>query len=286
MSDTNEGSARGGRPRSTVRELASWVEPAGRIGFSAKGAIYVLVGVLAAQAAYGLGGKTTGSRGVLREIVQLPFGQILLAAVGIGLAAYALWRFVQAYMDTDGQGSGFQGLVVRAGYAFIGAIYLSLAVSAALILSGGKGGGGEHASQRWSAWLLAQPFGRWLLGAVAAVVLGVGLFQFYQAYRSKFRERLKTGEMSDAEQRWTLRLGRAGFAARGVVFCLSGALLGVAAVRIDASDAGGFDGALEKLEQQTYAPWLFGLVAVGLAAYGVFQFFLARYRRMAIRPRD
>lgn len=273
-----------GKPhdQETERKVESWIDPLGRLGLSAKGLLYVLIGVLAAQAAYGLGGATTGSQGALRKIVQLPFGRILLVAVGIGLVGYALWRFVQAAMDTENKGSGIKGLAVRGGFAVIGLIHVALAGSAASLVLGGTRGGGENSSQRWTAWLLSQPFGRWLVATLAALVLGVGLYQFYQAYRAKFRERLKVQEMSRAEETWVVRLGRGGFAARGVVFCISGALVGLAALRLDPSDAGGLDGALEALERQTYAPWLFGLVAVGLAAYGVFQFFLARYRRMVI----
>lgn len=261
--------------------MKSWIEPIGRAGFTSKGVLYLLIGVLAAQAAYGLGGATTGSRGALRKIVQLPFGQVLLLAVGLGLAGYALWRFVQAAIDTENEGSTLKGLAVRAGYAAIGLLHLGLAGSAAaLVLRTGGGGGGENSSERWTAWLLSQPYGRWLVGAVAALVLGVGLYQFFEAWRARFRGRLKLQEMSAHEERWVVWLGRGGFAARGIVFCISGVLVGLAALRLDPSDAGGVDGALEALEQQTYAPWLFGLVAVGLAAYGVFQFFLARYRRM------
>ena len=269
--------------RAAVDEMGSWVEPLGRVGFAAKGIIYVLVGGLAALAAAGAGGETTGSEGALRRLVQLPFGRILLAAIAIGLIGYAIWRFIQGYRDTDNKGRELKGLAIRAGYVVSGMIHLGLAGSAALLARGARDADGQNSTQDWTAWLLSQHYGQWLVGAVGAVVIGVGLFQFYQAYSVHFRQHLKLGEMSRGEETWAVRAGRAGFAARGVVLCVTGALVIRAAVQMDSSGSSGLEGSLQVLERQTYAPWLFGLVALGLVAYGLFQLVLARYRRMLIR---
>ena len=48
-------------------------------------------------------------------------------------------------------------------------------------------------------------------------------------------------------------------------------------------EARGIGGALHALARQPAGRWLFGAVAVGLAAYGLFVLLLARYRRMVIR---
>src|SRR6476661_1728925 len=70
-----------------------------RAGHAAKGVVYMVLGALAARAAFGLGGRTTDKQGVLETILTEPFGQILLALVAVGLIGYALWRFVQAILD-------------------------------------------------------------------------------------------------------------------------------------------------------------------------------------------
>lgn len=269
--------------RAAVEQARRWVEPLGRVGFAAKGLIYVLVGGLAALAAAGAGGETTGSAGALRRIAQLPFGRVLLGVIALGLVGYAVWRFIQCYTDTENKGNGPKGLALRAGYAVSGVIHLGLAGSAALLARSAQQASGQSSTQHGTAWLLSQPFGQWLVGAVGAVVIGVGVYQFYLAYSVHFRKHLKLGEMSRVEETWAVRVGRAGFAARGVVLCVTGALVLLAAIRTDPSDAKGLEGSLQMLERQTYAPWLFGLVALGLVAYGLFQFVLARYRRMLIR---
>ena len=49
-----------------------------RMGYGARGVVYLMIGGLALLTAFGEGGKTTDSRGAITEIMQQPFGEILL----------------------------------------------------------------------------------------------------------------------------------------------------------------------------------------------------------------
>jgi hypothetical protein len=80
------------------------IEGLARLGYAAKGVVYVLIGWLAVQAALGTGGRTTGSRGALLEILAGPFGRVALGVAAVGLAGYALWRFVQCFKDPRPRG--------------------------------------------------------------------------------------------------------------------------------------------------------------------------------------
>lgn len=263
------------------REAEPWVIALARFGYAAKGIVYGVIGILAFQAAFGAGGQTTDTRGALREIVQQPFGRILLGIIGIGLLGYVLWRFVQAGLDPEGKGSDAKGIVKRIGYAASGFAYAGLALAAFQILTGsGSGGGGGQSQQHWTARLLAQPFGQWLVAIVGLIIIGIALNAFYVAYSAKFREKLKMGEMSSAEDTWVTRIGRAGLAARGVVFALVGWFFIQAALQSDASETGGLGKALSTLAGQPYGPWLLGLVALGVIAYGLYAIAEARYRKI------
>lgn len=264
--------------KAATREASAWIEPLGRIGYAAKGIVYAIVGVLAVQAAMGSGGETTDTRGALQRIQEAPFGKVLLGLVAVGLVGYALWRLVQAFLDTDNKGSDAKGRITRLGYAVVGVVYLGLALSAIQLLRG-SGGQNQGSEQDWTARLMAQPFGQLLVGLVGAGVIGIGLYQLYKAYSGKFREHLKLAEMSHTEAEWATRSGRLGFSARGIVFCIIGALLIAAALHSNASEARGLAGALETLGGR---PWLLGAVAVGLIAYAVFCLVEARYRRMML----
>ncbi|NEQ24981.1 MAG: DUF1206 domain-containing protein [Microcoleus sp. SIO2G3] len=257
-----------------------WVERLARLGYLAKGIVYAIVGVLAVQAAFGSGGQTTDTKGALGAIASQPFGKFLLALLTVGLIGYVVWRFVQAVQDPEHKGDDAKGWATRLGYAVSGLIYASLAFTAISLIRGSGGGGGGNSEQDWTARLLAQPFGQWLVGLVGAFVIGLGFYQLYQAYKAKFRKQMKLQEMSPTEETWATRIGRFGLGARGVVFCIIGFFLLQAARQSDASQVRGLDGALQSLAQQPYGPWLLGIVALGLIAYGIHMAVQARYIRI------
>jgi hypothetical protein len=267
-----------------VRDAEPWLVWLGRFGYIAKGVVYTLIGVLAILAAIGAGGETIGTTGAFQKIGEASFGQPLLITIGVGLLGYALWRFVQAFMDTENKGADLKGIAVRASYFVIGVVHAALALSAfRLIADAGAASGSDGDSTRgWTVELMSQPYGRWLVGIIGAIVCGRGAFHMYRAFSLKFREKLQLGEMSAREEKWALRLGRMGYGARGFVFTIIGAFLIVAAIREDANQARGLGGALHMLAQQPWGSVLLGAVAVGLAAYGLYLFVEARFRRMVI----
>lgn len=261
-------------------EGREWLERLGRLGFAAKGAVYLVVGVMALRAALG-SGQTKGSQGALETIARQPLGETLLWLVALGLVGYAAWRFVQAVRDTEHEGTEPKGIAKRVGQAVSGVIHLSLAVAAVRIAQGAGARDGA-AEQGLVAELLSKPFGQWLVMLLGLVIVGVGLYQFRLAYTASFRKHLRTQEMDADEQRWAERAGRAGYAARGVTFAIIGTFVTVAGRDADPQRAQGLGEALQTLEQQAFGPWLLALVGLGLCAYAVFQFVLVRYRRMVL----
>lgn len=266
--------------RQAVREASPWVLRFGRIGFAAIGIVYLLVGFLAAYAAIS-STRAGGTRDALREISHLPFGQVLLVTIAVGLVCHALWRLTQALLDTDRKGSDAKGYAARAGFALIALLYFGMALAVAKIFLGGSGGGAEGFWARsWTGWILAQPFGALLISAFGAGVFAAGVFFFYQALSAEFRETLLLSKMSARQERWGTRCGRFGFAARGVVFCIMGVFLMFSAWYSDPGVTRDFGGALRIVERQPYGAWLLALVAGGLFSYGLFVLFLARFRRL------
>lgn len=258
-----------------------WVERLARLGYLAKGIVYAIVGILAVQAALGTGGQTTDTKGALGAIAAQPFGKFLLVLLVIGLIGYVVWRFIQAIKDPEHKRNDPQSLARRIGSAISGLIYAGLALSAIrLIMGSGGGSSGASSQQDWTARLLSQPFGQWLVGLIGAFIVGFGFYQLYIAYKAKFRKEMKLREMSPTEETWATRLGRFGEAARGIVFIIIGFFLLQAARQSDASQVRGLDGALQALAQQPYGPWLLGIVALGLVAYGIHMGVQARYRRI------
>jgi hypothetical protein len=260
-------------------------EKLARLGYAAKGIVYFVVGLLAAQAAFGVGGQTTDTSGALQEIVTQPFGKFLLSLVAIGIVGYVLWRFVQAILDPErssqsaSQSNGAKRIVKRIGY-FISAItYSGLAITAVKLILGNGGTGGQ-ASQDSTKFILAQPFGQWLVGLAGLIVLGVGLSYFYQAYTAKFQRHFRLDQMSSTERTWAKRFGQFGIASRGVVFSIIGLFVMLAALYSDATQVKGLGEALAVLARQPFGSWVLGIVALGLIAYSIYSLIEARYRQI------
>ena len=270
------------RKRSVEQAAKPWIERVARCGFGAKGVVYIVVGVLATQAALGRGGSLTDSRGALHTIAARPSGAGLLSVVALGLVAYAMWRFLEAWKDPEGKGSDATGLITRASYVCIGVFYVGLAFTAVRIVQRQRTDVGGQVEESWTARLLAQPLGRWLIGSIGVGIIGFFLYQLYGALTGTFPEQLRVGDLSGEEDTWAMRLGGFGLAARGVVFGLIGLFLIQAALQHNPDQVGGLDEALQALARQGQGRLLLGVVAVGLVAYGSYMLLIAWYRRRFI----
>jgi hypothetical protein len=241
--------------------------------------VYILIGVLALMAALHEGGETTDQRGVIEKISTQPFGELALIVIALGLFAYALWRFVEAASDTEHKGAGAKGVAQRFGQFASGFVYAAIAVSALKMLAGSRASSGD-ATQTWTARLMDAPGGIVLVVLAGAVVFITGLFQIRHGWTEGFSESLATSRMNSKERRWTLRFGRWGYVARGIVFTIIGLFVAIAGVRADASEARGLEGALDTLAVQPFGQGLLGVVAAGLLCYGAYSVMEARYRRI------
>jgi Domain of Unknown Function (DUF1206) len=273
------------KARSDARAGRGWYAVLARTGLVAKGVSYGLVGVLAvALALGGAGGQATSRQGALEKLASHSFGKVMLALLALGFAAYAIWRFVQAVAERDdaddGEAKGdAKKWGKRAGYVGRGLIYAGLTVSTVKILLGSGGGQSQTGkAHKTAAMVLSWPAGTWLVGIAGAVIVGVGLWNFYRGVARKFEDRWRTGEMGEQARKWGARAGLVGHVARAVVFSLIGIFLVKAAIEYNPKDAIGLDGALRKLADASYGPYLLGLTAAGLVAYGLYCFVDARYR--------
>lgn len=258
-----------------------WLERLARFGYASKGLVYLIVGGIAVQAAFGASGDTVDMRGALHAMLQGPFGAVLVGVVAVGLAGYVLWRFAQALVDPEHKGTGVKGIILRSGYIVSGAIFAKLVFEAVEDIV--EWSNSPHLTpEDWTAFVLAQPLGRWLVGIVGALVIGFGLFEFYAAYTARFLQKFDLNTMNERGKRWMKWFGQFGLAARGVVFTIIGVFLIQAALQANAEQAAGLRETLHQLAGQPFGPWVLGAVALGLIAYGVYQLAEARYRRIVV----
>ena len=257
-----------------------WVERLGRLGLVAKGVLYAVVGILAIKVALGGREESPDREGALQTIAQQPFGKGLLVLLAVGLAGYALWQLARGLLDREGEGEDPKGLAKRGSAFARGIWYGALAVlTAERVVNAGSSGGGSK-EQQTTAGVFDVPLGRYLVYAAGLAFLGTGAFNGYRAVTGKFKKKLKTAEMSDAEEASATAFGVLGHLARAAVYTLIGLFLLRAAWEFDPKEARGLDGALLELTQQPYGEAMLAVVAVGLGAFALWCFAQARYREV------
>ncbi len=236
------------------------------IGYGARGAVYLLIGIIAIYAAL-IGGDAEGSSGAFATLENQPFGRWLLGLIGIGILAYVAWRFVDAVFDLEDEGDDASGWMARAGQAMSGATHAALAFSALTIAFTG-GGGNDGGTQAMTAQVMAQPFGRFLVGAVALTTISVGIYLFYKAATASYKKKIRRTATTER----LAPLVRFGLAAHGFVLLIIGGLLGYAAVQTDASNAAGLGEALNILANQAYGQILLTLAGIGMIGFAAYCF--------------
>lgn len=258
---------------------------AARLGYAARGLVYLMVGVLAFMAAFGLagGGQTTGAKGAIQAFLGLPGGPWLVGAVAVGLFGFALWRLIAAAMDADRHGSGAKGIALRVGMAVSGVLHGVLGLYAASLIwaipsAGGGGDGGDgQGSGGYTAQLMAEPWGRWVIAGFGVIAIGVAAAQVIKAVKKTYRRNLHGSVLSKG---WLDPVARFGLTAKAVTLALVGVFLlgAVFAFAPGNAQRAGLPQALQWVQGQPWGQWLLGLVALGLVCFGLYGLIQARYR--------
>jgi hypothetical protein len=250
-----------------------------RAGLAARGAMYVIVGWIAVQVAFGHSGQQADKTGALQEVGATPVGGVLLWLLVIGFIGMALWRLSEAAYGTPGSREQKAGRRLAAlGRAVV---YGVIAYS---VLEFALGTGGQQSSDKQSvdltATLLKYPGGQVLVVVIGLALVGGGAYLAYAAWRERFRKDLELGQLPGRARRIVEWLGKFGGIARGAVFITVGIFLVVAAVQAKPQQAKGVDSALRTLASAPLGPWLLILVAIGLIMFGLFSFCEAKWLRL------
>ncbi|MGR3765807.1 DUF1206 domain-containing protein [Rossellomorea sp. NS-SX7] len=264
------------------QDIKPWIRGFARVGYIARGSVYMMIGALAVMAAFGIGGSMSDSSGAFRAVAQAPFGEVLVWIIGFCLIGIVMWSFIEAIKDpghTDNLGKSF---FRRLTHFFSGIAYGTLSYNAFMIAMHAKSGSGSGSKQSMSAKLLSQPFGQWIVGIVGAVIIGYALYEMYTAFTEKYTKYFKRHEMSDKEWQLGKKAGKLGLYSRGLVFLLIGYFFIQTAITADPDNTKGLDGALSKIAQQPYGQWILAAVAIGLFFYGVYQILKGKNRHLSM----
>ena len=252
------------------------VSAAARLGFAARGLVYVLVGVLALQVARGAS-ERADQKGAIQKIAEQPFGKLVLWVMVAGFFGYALWKLSEAAWGRRDERDRKKRAAKRIGSLVTGLLYGAFGISVLKTVTGGSSSGNQKAL---TARVLDAPGGKELVVLVGLVVIGIGVGLTVRGLRRDFEKHLQRGRMRRKTYDAVRRLGQTGYVARGLVFALVGVFVVRAAQEHNPNQAGGLDVALKSLARAPLGPLLLLAAAVGLVCFGAYSFVEARYRRL------
>lgn len=245
-----------------------------RVGLVAYGAMHLLFAFIALQLAWT--SDSTSSQGAITQLADSTAGAIALWVAALGLVLLAVWQGAEAVAGYSyAEGATRTRKRISSGIRTIVYLVLAwLAGSSAAGISGGGGGGKGYTAQ-----LMSAPAGQFLVGGIGVAVIGYGCRQVYKGVTETFTDDLEPEATSGSSGTGLVRMGQAGFIAKGVSLGLVGGLFVWAAATYDPAKAGGLDEGLRILLEQPYGKYLLSLMGLGLAAFGAYCFGWARYAR-------
>ncbi len=248
-------------------------------GIATKGIVYFIIGALTAMTAFGYGGQKSGSGTVLEFLADQSFGKVLLVLLAIGLLGYVFWRLYQAIANPNDIEDNAKGIIKRIAYFVSGILYGLLAYSALKLVLGTQSSGEGGKSQIFNSDYAAT-----IAIVLGVILIGKGIYEFYQAYSGKFKEEVESAGLDSRAQKYIMKAGKVGFTSRGVVAGILGFLFIKAGVGENAEKLGKSDAF--SFIQQEFGSVVMGIVALGLVGYGVFMIVKAKYSTLAVKSSD
>ena len=215
-----------------------------------KGVLYAAVGFLALKYALGLGGKTANPKATISEISRQPFGKIHLIIIALGLASYAIWRWVDGIANVENYKHNLKGWFQRVFCLSSGAVYAGLAVWTVMYFFGQSSTSGSESAD--GKYLMGHVWGRSFIGVLGLFYLGLGIEHFREVLMKDYQSEIDDYKIDRNKKNIASIVAAVGLSARGVVFLIIGWFICKATIFYDSSEHIGLNGALDKLLEHRY----------------------------------
>ncbi|WP_279105310.1 DUF1206 domain-containing protein [Gordonia paraffinivorans] len=258
---------------------SSWFERVARAGHAVSGLVHLLIAYIIVRLAFGDGGSADQS-GALGMFADSTGGRIALWVATVAFAGLALWRFAEAIVGPHptepgrGDNDGLEDWVDRGKAFSVGLVFVGFAWTAARFAMGGGTSSGEQ-NAGLTARLMESGAGKFVVVVAGLVIIGVGGYHVYKGVRRKFLD-----DLTISGDRGATVAGVIGYCGKGTVLVGTGVLVLVAVATADPSKASGLDATVKSLSGLPAGQVLMLLAAAGIAAYGVYCYWLTHFARM------
>jgi hypothetical protein len=259
--------------RGASKQVAKrWLRALARFGLACRGLVYLAMALLAAEIALGRRSGPADTSGALQSIGRQPLGRLLMIGIVVGFGALGALEAMIASRPWEPA----DDRLVAAGKVLV---YAGLAGSAVAVALKAPVRSGNREVVDVTAWVMQAAGGRLLVGATGLGIGIAGVVLFVKGMGKSYDREVDLGSAPPGTRRIFETLGVVGMTARGAIFALIGSFVVQAAVTFDPRDAKGIDGVLKSLAAEPFGSLLLGLMAGGLAAFGVFSLIEVRCAR-------
>jgi hypothetical protein len=245
------------------------VEQTGRVGWVARGVLYLLVAILVARVPGTGSPRKADQRGAFQALGDRPFGSALLLAFAVGLAAFAVFRAYEAIKADD------EKTTRRMGWGFSALVYANVAVTAVRVLMRHAGSGNQQ--KALTARVLEWPGGPVLVGLAGLVILVAAGNFMRKAIKERFRVDIDDGAVPRRMKPTVRVVGVAGWLGRSLVWALVGWFVIRAAFQHDPNEPVGLDETLRALVGHTWGVAIVWVAVAGLGAFALLCFATATW---------
>ncbi len=260
-----------------------WIRKLARTGYVSRSLVNFIIGVFAILSGLGHSGETD-SRGVLRLLLEQPFGKVLVGLLIVGMSGYVLWRLIQSLLDTDSHGWSPRGLAVR-GARFAGAVTFGVLIAYALSLLGILPSGGSESSTDLADSIASIVGTKPVLFIMLVVTAGIAIAHWYQAYSEGYAEHF---DQTAANMDLLHPIAKLALSARGTVFALISLLLFYRFMTVNPTELQppGLSEALDFVQQLPAGNLLLVLLGVGLLLFSAYSACEALWRPINVEDAE
>lgn len=250
------------------QRIPAWARHLARVGYFSKATVYLLIGGMAFYEAVGRQRTQTSPTQAMHLLRLQPLGVVGLGVLAAGMCCYGVHRVIEAGFGPVRTKSYFPEACHRLGRLSGGLAYLGFAVLPVRFML--RQHSANSKTPHLAGRMMQLPLGNSAIVIIGVILFGIGVKYFYDALSRRYQRSYDLNRTHKSVQRAVEVAALYGICSRGLFFLLCGASVVYSGLASDPSRAQGMPGVLSLIRKLPFGEWVFGVIAIGFVAYGLF----------------